>query len=37
VTTDFLLAECAIRQLHAGFIDIAWRQDAERYAASPAW
>jgi uncharacterized protein (TIGR02246 family) len=32
LTNDFLLAECAIRQLHAGFVDIAWRQDADRFA-----
>lgn len=29
---DFILAECAIRQLHARFVDAAWRQDADAYA-----
>jgi len=31
--TEFMAAECAIRQLHARFIDAVWRQDADAYAA----
>lgn len=30
--TEFIEAECAIRQLHARFIDAAWRHDADTYA-----
>jgi hypothetical protein len=30
---DFVVAECAIRQLHARFADIAWRKDAAGFAA----
>lgn len=33
MTVDFVVAECAIRQLHAAFTDIAWRKDADGYAA----
>jgi len=29
---DVMLAECAIRQLHARFTDASWRQDADAYA-----
>ena len=31
--TDFMVAECAIRQLHARFIDAVWRKDAGAFAA----
>jgi uncharacterized protein (TIGR02246 family) len=30
--TDFVAAECAIRQLHARFQDAVWRKDAEAFA-----
>lgn len=30
--TEFLIAEAAIRQLHAQFVDAAWRQDADAFA-----
>jgi uncharacterized protein (TIGR02246 family) len=30
--TDFVIAEAAIRQLHARFIDAVWRKDAEAFA-----
>lgn len=30
--TDFLLAECGIRQLHARFADAVWRKDADAFA-----
>lgn len=31
--TDFVVADCGIRQLHARFVDAVWRQDAETFAA----
>lgn len=30
--TDFVVAECGIRQLHARFIDAVWRKDADAFA-----
>ena len=30
--TDFVVAECAIRQLHARYIDALWRKDADAFA-----
>lgn len=30
--TDFVVADCGIRQLHARFIDAVWRQDAKDFA-----
>jgi ketosteroid isomerase-like protein len=30
--TDFLVAECAIRQLHARYADAVWRRDSEAFA-----
>lgn len=33
MTVDDLLAEAAIRRLHARFVDIAWRKDAAGFAA----
>ncbi|MGB8364934.1 MAG: YybH family protein [Rhizomicrobium sp.] len=30
--TDFLVADCAIRQLHARFVDAVWRKDADAFA-----
>ena len=30
--TDFMVAECGIRQLHARCIDAVWRQDADVFA-----
>lgn len=29
--TDFSLAECSIRQLHARYVDAVWRKDAESF------
>ncbi|MEG3143727.1 nuclear transport factor 2 family protein [Sphingomonas sp. RT2P30] len=31
--TDFVVADCGIRQLHARFVDAVWRQDATTFAA----
>jgi uncharacterized protein (TIGR02246 family) len=33
MTKNFVIAECAIRQLHARVIDAAWRRDGDAYAA----
>jgi uncharacterized protein (TIGR02246 family) len=30
--TDFIAAECGIRQLHARFVDAVWRKDARAFA-----
>lgn len=30
--TDFVAADCAIRQLHARFLDAVWRKDADAFA-----
>ncbi|HSI19015.1 MAG TPA: nuclear transport factor 2 family protein [Sphingomonas sp.] len=30
--TDFVVADCGIRQLHARFVDAVWRQDAASFA-----
>src|SRR5215211_6699081 len=30
--TDFVAADCGIRQLHARFADAVWRKDADAYA-----
>lgn len=30
--TDFVVAECGIRQLHARFVDAVWRKDADAFA-----
>lgn len=30
--TDFVVADCGIRQLHARFVDAVWRQDATLFA-----
>lgn len=29
--TDFTIAECGIRQLHAKFVDVVWRQDVQGF------
>jgi len=31
--SDFIAADCGIRQLHARFIDAVWRKDADAFAA----
>ena len=30
--TDFVTADCGIRQLHARFVDAVWRQDAQSFS-----
>ncbi|MEO6248203.1 MAG: nuclear transport factor 2 family protein [Sphingomicrobium sp.] len=32
MTSDFVLADCGIRQLHAQFVDAVWRQDSDAFA-----
>lgn len=31
--TDFVVADCGIRQLHARYVDAVWRKDADAFAA----